>query len=92
MNTPLLSAWITTIVGLVALRWLMLGGQSLGNAGDTLITAVIAAVFLASALLFSKGAARSPVMVRRITAWVMCALALLIGTSLLGFLILRALG
>lgn len=92
MNKPLLAAWITAIAGLISLRWLMISGSSFGETTDKLITLLLAAVFFASALLFSKGAAGSPVLVRRIAAWVMCGFLLLNTVGLLGFLILRATG
>ena len=92
MNKPLLAGWITAIAGFISLRWLMISDAPFGETTDKLITLLLAAVFFVSALLFSKGAARSPVLVRRIAAWVMCGFVLLYAVGLLGFLILRALG
>ena len=51
-----------------------------------------AALFFASTVLFERGARQSPKIVRKISAWVMCAFLLLTSVFFAGFLILRLLG
>lgn len=77
MNKPLIAAWVSAVIGLVAMRLLMGGNQVVAECAFGVQVGFVAALFFASTVLFERGARQSPNSVRRISAWVMCAFLLL---------------
>ena len=92
MNKPLIAAWLIAVTGLVVMQFLLRGNSAQAEGVELWLTGLVAALFFASALLFSKGARQSANIVRKITSWVMCAFLLLNSAFFIGFIILRAMG
>ena len=86
MNTPLIAAWVSAVIGLVAMRLLMGGNQVVAECAFGVQVGFVAALFFASTVLFERGSRQSPNSVRRISAWVMCAFLLLTSVFFAGFL------
>ena len=70
MNKPLIAAWVSAVIGLVAMRLLMGGNQVVAECAFGVQFGFVAALFFASTVLFERGARQSPKIVRKISAWV----------------------
>lgn len=88
MNKPLIAAWVSAVIGLVAMRLLMGGNQVVAECAFGVQVGFVAALFFASTVLFERGARQSPNIVRRISAWVMSTFLLLTSMFFSGILIL----
>lgn len=58
MNKPLIAAWVSAVIGLVAMRLLMGGNQVVAECAFGVQVGFVAALFFASTVLFERGANR----------------------------------